>query len=148
MECISYDTSPIEGEQPQHAGSVWTSVTSLVRCDSFVIERVRMAEGVSQPIPYQEFVVWMVLEGSGAITYGTPSESFEFRRGDTVLLPAALTNGSVHTHEDCMWLEASYPVPSSLRDFERPDRDTLRAIGGGSDGMIQLNTPEKPGPEK
>ncbi len=33
LQCISFDTAPLVGEQREHVASVWTSVTSLVRCE-------------------------------------------------------------------------------------------------------------------
>lgn len=114
LRCISYDTEPIEGERAEHVGGVWTAVTRLVRCASFVIERVRMAEGVEQTIPHQELVIWIVLEGRGAIAYEAPGSPVTFRLGDTVVIPAGLRNGRVQTHGDCLWLEVTIPIPSSF----------------------------------
>ena len=138
LQCISFDPSPIAGsvasplvggasEVPQHVASVWTSVTSLVRCESFVIERVRMVEGVEQKIPYDEMVIWIILEGKGSIACDGPGSPVRFRRGDTVLLPAAVKGGRVKTEANCMWLEVTIPIRSSLAEFERPQRSALAA---------------------
>ncbi|MBU0717458.1 MAG: class I mannose-6-phosphate isomerase [Planctomycetes bacterium] len=113
MECISYDTSPIPIEHPEHVGDVWTSVTSLVRCESFVVERVRATEGLERELGSGEFVIWMVLEGRGQIMCKGHSEPVEFGRGDTVLLPAGLNDARFKTLDDCMWLEVSVPVTGS-----------------------------------
>ena len=110
--CISYDATPIAAERPEHVASVSTTVTNLVRCESFVIERVRMAEGVDQELPYEEMVIWMVLEGRGIIVHEGPASPFSFGVGDTVLIPAGLRGGRVRTQENCMWLEVSIPIPS------------------------------------
>ena len=112
LQCICYDTSPIAGEQREHVASVWTSVTKLVRCESFVIERIRMVDGVEQPLPYEEFVTWMILQGHGSITYEGMGSPVRFGTGDTVLIPAGLMDGRGQTHDDCMWLEVSIPVTS------------------------------------
>ncbi len=144
LKCISYDTSPIAGEHPEHLASVWASVTRLVNCDSFVIERVRMAEGVDQEISYQEFVIWIVLQGRGCMRSAHHGETYSFEKGDTVLLPAALENNRVEILEECMWLEVSLPIPSSLKDFERPDSASLKEPTAPADGFAQLNVPRRP----
>lgn len=144
LQCISYDAGPIVGEESQHVASVWTAVTSLIRCDSFVIERVRMVEGVEQPIPYEEMVIWIVLEGRGQLTCDGCPKPIPFKAGDTVLLPAALGNGQVKTLEICVWLEVSLPVPSSLTGLERPAQETLRTPSGPADGFVTLRLPDEP----
>jgi len=114
-----------EAERRQHTASVWTAVTSLVRCEAFVIERVRMVEGVEQAIPYAEMVIWMVLEGEGEIIYDGPISPMRFRGGDTVVLPAALKKGRVKTTAECLWLEVTVPVKSSLEGWDRPPREGM-----------------------
>lgn len=143
LACVSYGASPAE-EPPQHSASVWASVTNLVRCESFVIERVRMADGVEMDIPYAEMVIWIVLDGRGTIAYDGPSGPVTFAAGDTVVIPAGLKKGRVATHANSMWLEVSTPIASSLTGFERPDRRSLRE-GGGGYVSIQLPHPS-PGP--
>ena len=110
MQCISFDSSPIPGEQREHVASVWTSVTRLVRSDSFVIQRVRMIEGVEQDIPYEGMAIWIVLEGQGTIHCRSAVEQVTFALGDTVLIPAGLTGARVQTQSGCMWLEVTIPV--------------------------------------
>ncbi len=142
LPCISFDTASAEEESRQHVASVWTSVTSLVRCESFVIERVRMVDGVEQQIPYREMVIWIVLEGRGSIRYDGPDTLATFKRGNTVLIPAGLQNGLVKTEDDCMWLEVTIPIPSSLSGFERPDRETP-ANAPSSGGYVPLGVPQQ-----
>jgi mannose-6-phosphate isomerase len=146
LECIRYDTGPIADQKREHTASVWTTVSSLVRCESFTIERVRMIEGVEQPIPYQEMVIWMVLEGRGGLLCDGLSEPLDFSVGNTVLLPAGIKNGRVRIHEDSMWLEVTVPVPSSLSGYERPDRAALRDSAGPSGELAKPGAPKDPGP--
>jgi len=146
LQCISCDTAPIPGERREHVASVWTSVTSLVRCESFVIERVRMVEGVEQIIPYEEMVIWIVLEGSGSIVCNGPALSVDFGVGDSVLIPAGLKNGRVRIHEDCAWLEVTIPIRRSLSGLERPDRSKQAALGRTDCGHASPNVPGKPPP--
>jgi hypothetical protein len=119
LQCISYDTAPIAGETPEHFGTVWTAVTRLVKSESFIIERVRMIEGVEQPIQYAEFVIWIVLQGRGSIVCDSLASPVGFGVGDTVLLPAGLKDARIQTHDDCMWLEVSIPISSVVAASER-----------------------------
>ena len=113
-------------EKRSHVTSVFTTVTRLVTCPSFVLERVRFTGGVEQPIPYAEVVVWIILEGEGAIHYGSNGVE-TFRRGEVVVLPAKLANPILKTRTDCVWLEVTLPVESDLAEYPRPDRAALRA---------------------
>lgn len=140
LKCISFDPVPPESEQRRHVASLWTSVTSLIRCPSFTIERVRMIEGVEQPIPHAEMVLWMVLEGRGDVRCSDLKEPLRFARGDTVLLPAAMRDGIVRTHDRCMWLEVTVPIASTLAGYERPDREE-RSTVTGTPGYVTLNVP-------
>jgi len=130
---------PPESERVEHVASVWTSVTGLIRCPSFVIERVRMVEGVEQAIAYAEMVVWMVLEGRGRIVCDGLDQSFLFGAGDTVLIPAGLTGGRVITEVSSMWLEVSIPIESSLSGFARPARSELE--NAAEPKLVSLNVP-------
>jgi len=143
LACVSYG-APATEEPPQHTASVWTSVTSLARCESFVIERVRMVDGVEMEIPYAEIVIWIVLEGRGSISCEGLSGPLSFGVGETVVIPAGLKKGRVATHANCMWLEVSVPIVSSLTGFDRPDRRSLREGGGGYVSIQLPNGPAGP----
>lgn len=135
LQCVSYDTKPIEGERAEHVGGVWTTVTRLVRCESFVIERVRMMEGAEQAIPHQELVIWIVLEGRGSITCDAPGSPVTFNVGDTVVIPAGLKDGRVQTHDNCLWLEVTIPIPSSFARSEQSlSANAAEPSGAGSGG--------------
>jgi mannose-6-phosphate isomerase len=115
LECIDFEIQAIRGEERSHVASVWTTVTRLVTCGSFIIERVRLTEGLDQPIPYGQLVIWMVLEGRGAVAYGNGRDKLDFGRGDTVLLPAGLDEARLITHSDCVWLELTVPTRTDGR---------------------------------
>ena len=144
LQCTSYDATPTVDQKREHVASISTSVTKLVRCESFVIERVRMAEGVEQQIPYDELVIWIVLEGRGRIVCDSPASPTEFRTGDTVVLPADLNSACVQTDDNCMWLEVTIPIPSSLTGFERPGRESLPEPDPTYGKFVPLNVPGKP----
>ena len=109
LECSNFGSQTVEGEQRSHVASVWTTVTRLITCESFLIERVKMVEGFDQEIPHARLVIWMVLEGRGTVTFDGGERKTEFRYGDTVVLPAALADGRLTTHADCTWLEITLP---------------------------------------
>ncbi len=129
LECIAFDAGPIPGEQRQHVASVWTSVSQLVRCDSFIMERVRMVAGVEQPLPYDEMVIWIVLAGQGSLRCTGLKQPVRFGAGDTLLIPAAIKNGIVKVDDSTMWLEVTLPIASSLSGFERPEREQQMSAG-------------------
>ena len=143
LGCISYDTGPIPGERPEHLATVWTTVTRLVRSESFVIERVRMTEGVEQPIAHEEMVIWIALEGHARVSCDGLADPMEFRAGDTVLVPAGMRNGRLVTLADTMWLEVTVPVRSDLAGFERPDRASLADSSGAAGGFVQISLPQR-----
>ena len=123
LQCIHFG-EPLPQQERSHVASLWTSVTRLVACDSFVIERVRMAEGFEQHIPHGGLVVWIVLEGRGEISCPGPpaaNEPLAFTVGDVVLLPAAPTGARLKLLEDSAWLEVTVPQRSDLADFARRD---------------------------
>lgn len=109
LACIRTDIDIAPFEKRSHVSSVWTTVTRLVKCPSFTLERVRFSGGVEQDIPYAELVCWVVLEGSAEISHGKGGRE-SFTRGDTVVLPAELRDARLKTETDCQWLEVTIPM--------------------------------------
>ncbi len=109
LECIHFGPRENDGAgERSHIASLFTTVTRLVTCDYFTLERIRMVAELEQDIPYSEPVVWIVLEGQGVIqSEGYPPTAFT--RGDTLLLPAGMSKAKVKTIADCAWLEARLP---------------------------------------
>jgi len=143
LACVSFSPVPPETESPQHLSSVWTSITSLIRCESFVIERVRMVEGAEIEIPHREMVIWIVLEGRGSITCDGVGDPVEFGVGNTVLIPAGVSGAKVKTSVSTMWLEVTVPIPSSLADFDRLDSAALQQAQQEGGRYVSLNLPPK-----
>lgn len=114
IECIDFDSpSPPPMQERAHVASTSTTVTQLVRCPSFVIERVRVGEGTEQDLAYGEPVVWIVLEGEGLVEF-QGGDPIGFGRGNVVLLPAALQDARVKITAPTQWLEVTVPVASPL----------------------------------
>ncbi|MCH8053399.1 MAG: hypothetical protein IH895_05010, partial [Planctomycetes bacterium] len=139
LECIHFGPADESAMKRSHVASHWTTVTRLVTCESFIIEKVRMAVGVEQRIAYAEPVVWIVLSGRGKLVYGRSNTELPFKPGDTVLLPAELTDGRVVLDDDTVWLEITIPTASDLAGYARPSREALQAPDGSPQSPIQLN---------
>lgn len=139
LECIHFGPVDESAQQRSHVASNWTTVTRLVRCESFLIEKVRMVAGVEQRIPYAEPVVWIVLQGQGKVVSGRAREALSFKPGDTVLLPAALEDPLVVLDEDSVWLEVTIPTESDLAGYPRPTPEALRAPEGSPQSPIDIN---------
>lgn len=142
LQCVHFDEPHEPTQKRAHVVSVWTTVTRLADCPSFIIEKVRMVEGLDQEIPYAEPVVWIVLEGSGTIT-AKSAPAVPFAPGDVVLLPASLKEGRVQTRTDCVWLEVTVPVASDLAGFGRPSSAVLQARDGTDIAPVQLGLPRR-----
>ncbi len=139
LSSMRYEAVPPQTEHPQHLASVWTSITSLVRCESFVVERVRMAAGVEQPIPHEELVIWMMLEGSGRVTCRGLKDPMSLGIGNTIVLPAGLKDARISVDETSLFLEVTLPIASSLEGFTRPD---IAPFGIGPDrSVVKLGLP-------
>jgi len=110
LACIRFDDRFADYEKRSHVASVWTTVTRLITSPSFIVERVKMIDGLEQAIPYAQLVVWMVLEGRGTIRWGGSDQTLGFARGDTVVLPTGLKDPHLTTHDRCTWLEITIPT--------------------------------------
>ena len=109
MACIDFDGTAAEPPPRGHVAGPHATVSRLVDCPYFRLEKVRFTEGVEQPVPYNDPVVWMMLEGRAELKVdGQPATAVG--KGDTVLLPASLANPVLKTMSDCMWLEVTFPV--------------------------------------
>jgi len=108
LGCILTDLDFSQFEKRTHTANVFTTVTRLVTCPSFIIEKVRFIEGAEQEIPYDELVCWIVLEGRGEIHTGETNREV-FEKGDVVILPAELAQARLKTLADCVWLEVTIP---------------------------------------
>lgn len=110
MECINFD-QPAPTKQPRsHAASHFTTVTRLVTCEFFNIEKVRFSEGVDDKVPYDQPVVWMMLEGKAELRVKGLAEPVTLTAGQTVLLPAKMDEPRLKTLTDCTWLEVTFPT--------------------------------------
>ncbi|MCC5828470.1 MAG: class I mannose-6-phosphate isomerase [Phycisphaeraceae bacterium] len=110
LACIEFgppDTARYE--RKTHIAGIFTTVTRLVECEHFRIEKIRMSEGYAQEIPYSQPAVWIVLEGAGRIIPSADSEPVEFAPGMTMLIPAEMHHAKAEFSADTVWLEVTFP---------------------------------------
>ncbi len=137
LACIIPEIDFASYEKRSHVTSLFTTVSRLVKCPSFVMEKVRFIGELEQEIPYSELVCWIVLEGEGSVLFDRDGE-LGFRPGDVVILPAALRNARIQTKTDCAWIEVTVPAESDLAGHQRPSADSLRQTGPAGPKPIQL----------
>ncbi len=110
LACIEYGPAQTaEYEKRTHIAGMFTTVTRLVTCEHFRIEKIRMSEGYEQEIPYDQPAVWMVLEGCGRVTPGNGADVVAFERGQTLLIPAHMDEARIKLEADTVWLEVTFP---------------------------------------
>jgi mannose-6-phosphate isomerase len=113
MECIDFSGKDESVQPRSHVAGHFTTVTRLVRSPFFQIEKVRMTEGIEEAVPYDEPVVWMMLDGRAQVRVDGLREPTTLVRGDSVLLPAGMKNPMIKTLADCVWLEVTFPVSAN-----------------------------------
>lgn len=119
LECIRFGPPDVaRQEQRSHIAGIFTTVTRLVTCEHFRIEKVRMSEGYEQELPYDQPAVWVVLQGAGRLVTthdsqtpqaGTRPQEVGFEKGQTLLIPAGLAPTHVALDRDTVWLEITFP---------------------------------------
>jgi mannose-6-phosphate isomerase len=109
LDCIDFSGQPEPPQRRSHVAGLFTTVTQLVDSPYFKIEKVRFTEGVEEAIPYDEPVIWMMLQGQAQVKVDDVSEPTACNKGDTILLPAAMKNPVIKTLSDCVWLEVTFP---------------------------------------
>jgi len=115
MRCIDWShdlsASANRNESRSHVAGFFTTVTRLVSCEHFQVEKVRMTEGYEQEIPYDQPAIWIVLQGEGKITRKS-SDPVTFTRGETLLIPAHMNDARLALAKDTIWLEVTFPATS------------------------------------
>ncbi|HEX8524409.1 MAG TPA: type I phosphomannose isomerase catalytic subunit [Tepidisphaeraceae bacterium] len=109
LRCIDFSGKPEPKQQRSHVAGLFTTVSRLVTSEFFKIEKVRFTEGVEEPVPYDQPVVWIMLQGEAQVKVKNVPEPVHFKRGETVLLPARMEDPIIKTLADCVWLEVTFP---------------------------------------
>ena len=115
MQCIDFDKKTPPEPPRKHVAGPHSTVSRLVTSPYFTIEKVRFSEGVEQPVPFKEPVVWIMLDGTAQVKVDGYAEPTGVKKGQTVLLPASMKNPSLKTLSDCTWLEVTFP--SAAQNF-------------------------------
>ncbi|HLL87950.1 MAG TPA: type I phosphomannose isomerase catalytic subunit [Tepidisphaeraceae bacterium] len=113
LDCIDFTGQPEEPQPRSHVAGLFTTVTKLVSSPFFTVEKVRMTEGVEEPVPYDEPVIWMMLQGSATVRVNGVKEPTTITAGETVLLPAVMDAPIIRTETDCVWLEVTFPTKAA-----------------------------------
>src|SRR5689334_518442 len=114
LQCIDFSGKPEEKQVRSHVAGYFTTVSRLVTSPYFKLEKVRMTEGVEEPVPYDQPVVWIMLAGEAQVTVDGMKEPTRFARGETVLLPAMMKKPVIKTLSDCQWLEVTFPSSTEV----------------------------------
>jgi mannose-6-phosphate isomerase len=110
LACIDFSGAPEPKQARSHVAGFFTTVSRLVTSEYFTLEKVRMTEGIEEAVPYDQPVVWIILDGSGELRVDGVKEPTRFARGETILLPARMKNPVIKTTADCQWLEVTFPT--------------------------------------
>jgi len=108
MACIDFGPCNTDEDKRSHVAGMFTTISRLVSCEYFIIERVRMCEGYEQEIPYDQPSIWMVIQGQGQVVLDDGSAT-DFTRGETLLMPAKMDGAKVKFASDTVWLEVTFP---------------------------------------
>jgi len=101
--------------QPRrHSADVFTTVTRLVTCERFLIDKLRLCEGIVRELPSGEMAIWIVLGGRGALTRNR--HQCEFKPGDVVVIPAESEGTRFEAASDCELLEVTIPISRGSTD--------------------------------
>lgn len=116
MQCIEFGPPDVsQYEKRLTSASRFRHTTRLVACEYFCIDKVHATRRAVTELAYNQTAVWMVLEGSGRIEPNNGAAIVEFCRGETLFIPASLSNAQVEMNEEAVWLEITFPPTSSTR---------------------------------
>jgi mannose-6-phosphate isomerase len=103
MACIQFSEASSATPAPAPAAPRFGIRRALASCEFFEMEEVLVPEGISQSLPLGRPAIWIMLHGHAKIGPTT------LTRGQTVLLPAAMTDPLLTTATQCRWLEVRFP---------------------------------------
>ena len=113
LDCIDFSGETSKPQVRSHVSHPFTTVTRLVTCPYFKMDKVRFKEGFENRVPYDEPVIWIMLDGNAEVKVDGMKDAIAFTKGETVLLPAEMKNPILKTNSDCVWLEVTFPTKKS-----------------------------------
>ena len=109
LDCIHFAEQAPTPKPTQHVGELHVPEKSLVCCEYFELEEVRLHHGVEESLRSEQPIIWIMLEGNAQLKVDDLAQPVHLGRGDTVLLPAAMKNPIVKTSSHCLFLEVTFP---------------------------------------
>jgi mannose-6-phosphate isomerase len=110
LECIDFDSDAkrfyVPPSEPDDKQDHADDGSLIVTAPQFTLRRHAARAGEKNAVPAGELRIYLFLEGEG--TVGSGKGLIEFRRGDTILIPAS-ANGSIEARTPARWLEARLP---------------------------------------
>jgi len=92
--------------QPIKYNSVKNSISNIIKCDYFTVNEIKVNKfKINISNANNTFKVLMIIKGKGKIKYGNYTEIFTL--GETILIPAILTNVEIETEEETLILETT-----------------------------------------
>ena len=110
LACIDFSGKPGPKQPRSTVSGNYSTVSRLVTSAYFILDKVRMKTGTGKPLPYQQPVVWTMLEGEAHVSVEGLAEPVTIARGETVLLPSRMNNPRIFSRSACVWLEVTFPV--------------------------------------
>ncbi len=107
MQCIEFANAGSDSAPDAAAAS---KPGLLVDCDYFRMNRLHFKQGERAALSSGEPIVWIVLEGQGTLSGGGGEIPTPFKKGETILLPAAIEKPQVNATTNCVCLEVTFPV--------------------------------------
>ena len=119
LECIEFGPPKVDRfEKRTRIKGDQTISTRLIRCEYFHIDHIEAASGFEQKLNPHQPMIWVVLEGGGCISiHGHHGrDEIEFKRGQTMLIPPALSGGHLDLNHETTWLQITLPqaIPTRM----------------------------------
>lgn len=103
-----YTTKDIIQERRPLSGLGRVKATRLTVCEAFIIDQYEAPAGATLDAAGGQLAVWMMLAGSGRVS-AEGQYDVAVTRGNTVLLPAGLVQGTFRAESACTWLKVTVP---------------------------------------
>jgi mannose-6-phosphate isomerase len=112
LACIDFSNDVLQDQKGSKVAGLNSAMSRLVASPYFQIDCVRFTEGVEERISYDVPAVWIMLEGKAELRVDGMTERVLLTAGETVLLPAKMTNPMLKALTDCARLEVTFPRKS------------------------------------
>jgi mannose-6-phosphate isomerase len=104
-DILTFESGPVNILGPDDNKEIFTYPSSS---SEFELTRISLQEGSSLKQSCNSVQIMIIIEGLGKIIWG--AEQIDLRAGDSILIPAALTNYSIISKTDLLVFRAGVPV--------------------------------------